>query len=262
MQKTLRKVLRAVANFDPDYYDMYADANEACFARLYVERIVRYTQQAGIQPQATLLEAGCQAGRLVIPFARLGFCVTGIDTSAFALRRAKRHASAAGVEAEFIRGDLLDVLGQSRQQYDVVVCAEVLYLSPRYRQMLEALAKAVRPGGLLCVSHRSKFYYLLEAMKQYDLETAATVLQRHEGPFRDSRYYNWQTQEDLRALYRAVGFRILALEPIDRFAWLGGMNPSQLTNDQRDTWVKLELESSHEAAMCARYVLVIAAHPE
>ena len=110
MHKTVRKVLRAVADYDPDYYDMYADPSEAMFAQLYLERIRRHAEEAGIRPPAAVLEAGCQAGRLVVPLAQLGFQVTGIDTSGFGLRRAREHAAAAGVRADFLKGDLQEVL--------------------------------------------------------------------------------------------------------------------------------------------------------
>ena len=261
MQKAVRKILRAVADYDPDYYDMYADPNEAFFARLYLERIRQHTEAAGIRPGAKVLEAGCQAGRLVVPLAQQGFQVTGIDTSAFALRRAEEHATTAGVAATFIRGDLRKVLGDHPDwQFDVVLCAEVLYLAREYREMLGALVQAVRPGGLLLVSHRPKFYYLLEALKQYDLTTAAAVASRSEGPFRDAAYYNWQTEGELRSLYGSLGLRWVALHPIDRFAWLAGVSPSKLTAAQQDQWLRLELESQ-EASTCARYLLVVAARP-
>jgi ubiquinone/menaquinone biosynthesis C-methylase UbiE len=262
MHKTVRKVLRAVANYDPDYYDMYDDAHEAFFAQLYLERITQHARLAGIQPPATLLEAGCQAGRLAIPLARLGFRVTGIDTSGFGLRRAQAHAKAAGVDATWIRGDLLTVLARDpSRQYDVVVCAEVLYLSPRYREMLRALVRALRPGGLLCVSYRPKFYYLLEALRQYDGTTAARVLRQREGRFRDSEYFNWHTEEELRALYRSLGLQWHAMYPIDRFVWLSGANLSQLSEAQRAQWLELELTAEGVADTCARYLLVIASTP-
>ena len=105
MRRAVRKLLRAVANYDPDYYDMYADANEAFFAQLYIERITRHAEAAGIRPPATILEAGCQAGRLVVPFATLGYQVTGIDASMFALRRARAHTKAAGTTATFLQGE-------------------------------------------------------------------------------------------------------------------------------------------------------------
>lgn len=263
MQRAVRKVLRAVADYDPDYYDMYADAKEALCAQLYVERIRQHADQAGIHPPATVLEAGCQAGRLVVPFAKLGFQVTGIDTSGFALRRAREHVKAAGLDAALVQGDLVKVLQREpKRQYDIVICAEVLYLSPDYRQMLQTLAASVRPGGLLCVSHRPKLYYLVEALRQYDLSTATEILHRSEGPFRDSAYYNWQTEEELRALYGSLGVQEIALYPIDRAAWLCGMDLSRLSDEQRRDWLALEGQWSDEAAMCARYVLVIATMPQ
>ena len=258
MQKAVRKVLRAVADYDPDYYDMYADPNEAFFAQLYVERIRRHAEQAGICPPAKVLEAGCQAGRLVVPLAKLGFDVTGVDPSGFALRRAREHVKQAGVAATFVQGKVQEVLaGHPERRYDMVVCAEVLYLCQDYRDILRILAGALRPGGLLCVSHRPKFYYLLEALRQYDLSSAASVQSRGEGPFRDSAYYNWQSEEELRRLYESLGLRWQALYPIDRFAWLAGVSPAQMTSEQRDQLRELELTST-EAPSMARYMLVIA----
>ncbi len=257
MHKTVRKILRTVADYDPDYYDMYADANEAWFAQLYLERVLRHAANAGLTSPATLLEAGCQAGRLAVRFAQRGFHVTGIDTSGFAIRRAREHAQHAGVDLKLIRGDLVEVLRKRPEsRYDIVVCAEVLYLSAQYRPMLAALAGAVRPGGLLCVSHRTTFYYLLEAVRLYDLPTAARVLHDSEGSFRDSKYYNWQDEQQLRELYASVDVPAINLYPIDRLSWLTGISPQTLTEAQRAQWLDLELQLG-EPATCGRYVLVI-----
>jgi len=110
MQKTVRKVLRAVANYDPGYYDMYADPNEAFFGRLYLEWILHHAAEAGIRSPGAVLDAGCQTGRLAVPLAQEGFRVTGIDTSGFALRRAKHHAKIAGVTLTLEQGDIAEVL--------------------------------------------------------------------------------------------------------------------------------------------------------
>lgn len=261
MQKVVRKVLRAVADYDPDYYDMYADPNEAFFAQLYLERIRHHAKLAGIRPGAKVLEAGCQAGRLAVPLAKMGFRVTGVDTSGFGLRRAREHANEAGVDATFVQGKVEEILtAHPDWRFELVVCAEVLYLCREYREILQTLAGAVRPGGLLCVSHRPKFYYLLEALRQYDLKSALEVQSRGEGPFRDAAYYNWQTEDELRQLYASVGVQWVASYPIDRFAWLGGVSPAKLTPEQRDQLLRLELESA-DGADRARYALVIAQRP-
>ncbi len=262
MRRLVRKVLRSVAAYDPTYYDMHEDQNERFFAQLYLERIVAHADAAGIRPPATVLEAGCQAGRLVMPLARAGFQVTGIDTSGFALRRAKRHARTAGVRAAFMRGDLRALLGRRPEwQFDLVICAEVLYLRPEFRDMLQVLARAVKPGGLLCVSHRPKMYYLIEALKRYDMETAKHVLDHSEGAFRDSAYYNWQTPEELRTLYDAVGVRWLAAYPIDQLSWLANLSPVKLDEGQRATLLSLETSHVSGAPWCSRYVLVVAERP-
>ncbi len=263
LPRPVKKLLRAVANYDPGYYDMHDDVDESWFARLYVERIRRRAEEAGIAPPATVLEAGCQAGRLVVPLARLGFAVTGIDTSGFALRRARVHAREAGVQARFIKGDLLKALRSGRHQYDIVVCAEVLYLSPSYRDMLRALALAVRPGGLLCVSHRPKMYYLLEALRYGNVEAVRCVLTgcegRFEGPHPERGYYNWQTDGELRVLYRELGLDGITVYPIDQTAWLSGVAPSQLAERARQFWFDAELSrTAEEGGPCARYALVIA----
>ena len=261
MHKTLRKLLRVVADHDPDYYDMYADGNEALFAQLYLARILRHVEAAGIRPPARVLDVGCQAGRLAIPLAARGFDVTAVDTSLFALRRARRHAQAAGVGVRWVRGDILRVLDRGPQAFDVIVCAEVLYLSPQYRRILERLAGAARPGGLVCVSHRPLLYYLYEALRFQDAPSALSVLRRREGPCNGAAYVNWQTEEDLRALYRDAGLAWVTAYAIDRVAWLAGMNVSRLSSADQQVWLELELGLGEQEGMGGRYALVIASRP-
>ena len=261
-KRLVRKLLR-LANYDPDYYDMHADPDEAAFGSLYLDRIRLRAEAAGIRPPATVLEAGCQAGRLVIPLAKAGFCVTGVDASGFAIGRARVHAREAGVRARFIRGDILRVLRDPRQRYDLIVCAEVLYLSPRYREILTALAAAVNPGGLLCVSHRPRMYYLLEALRQGKVESARSVLVRGEGAFdgegSTGTYFNWQTDEELRALYGALGLQNIEVYPIDQVFWLSGTAPSQLEERVRKIWLAADMAvESMAGGPCSRYALVIA----
>ena len=263
IRRTARKVLRAAAGYDPKYYDMYADPDEAAFASLYLERIRRRAEAAGIRPPAIVLEAGCQAGRLAIPLAKAGFRVTGVDASGFALRRARANARRAGVRARFIRGDILNVLRDPRHRYDIVICAEVLYLSPRYREILAALARAVNPGGLLCVSHRPKMYYLLEALRHGKAESARRVLNAGEGsldnPGSAGSYFNWQTDQELRVLYGALGLGAVEVYPIDQVFWLSGVAPSGLEERARSLWLAADLAvESVAGGPCSRYALVIA----
>ena len=262
--KIVKKLLRAVADYDPDYYDMHDDADEALYARLYLEPILSRLREAWILPPAKILDAGCQTGRLLVPLAKHGYAMTGIDTSGFALRRAKRHLQAVGADAELLRGDLMQRI-KPGDRYDAVICAEVLYLSKDYRQMLESLAGALKPGGLLCVSHRTPGYYLLEALRRRHWSAAPRLCESGEGPFESSSgktdHFNWQTPETLRSVYESLGLGSIRLYPIDRFSWLALQRPSELSPDDQARWFKLETDSPAETGHLARYFLVIAASP-
>ena len=266
MQKTVRKLLRALAGYDPAYYDMYADQDESFFARLYLRRILRHLAEAGIAPPARILDGGCQTGRLAIPLAQHGFRLTGVDTSRFALGRARRHARDAGVAVRWHRADILEALRRfGAARFDAVVCTEVLYLQRNHRTILEAMASALRPGGLLFISHRPGLYYFVESLRHRDFATARQTFTAREGefpgPFPERGYYNWQTEDELRSLYEGLGLRWVAVYPIDRYSWLSGLSPSRLTRLQQDRWLQLELESEPLASMVGRYVLVVAAKP-
>lgn len=261
--RMIRKALRFVADYDPAYYDMQQDANEECFAEVYLARILARAQAVGIVPPATVLEAGCQAGRFVVALARRGFQVTGVDTSRFGLRRARGHLRETGVSAQLIRGDILAVLKRSPpRQFDLVLCLEVLYLCPNYRDILRALVHATRSGGVLCASHRSPFYYQQQALRAGDAEAAARVLHTGEGALLGGSYYNWQTAEELHALYAGLGLTDIALAPIDRRAWREGLIPAQLDASARQAWLATELQPAPAAETAqGRYTLVMARKP-
>ena len=112
--------------------------------------------------------------------------------------------------------------------------------------MLEAMAASLRPGGLLCVSHRPGLYYFVESLRHRDLPTARRTFTAREGelpgPFPERGYYNWQSEEELRSLYEGLGLRWVAVYPIDRYSWLSGVSPSRLSSLQQERWLQLELE--------------------
>ena len=266
MRRLARKILRTVANYDPTYYDMFEDRNETFFGQIYLHWIRRHLGDARIGPPAQILDVGCQAGRLTIPLAQAGFDMIGIDTSSFALRRARHHADQVGVSVAWHRADLLTFLARdSTPMFDAIVCAEVLYQQQAYRTMLRALADALRPGGLLFVSHRSQFYYLVEALRHRNEATAQQVIASREGwfagPWPEAGYYNWQTEDELRALYQTCGLDWIAVYPIDRLAWLSGMSPSTLSEPQREQWLARELETNGLPATFGRYALAVTARP-
>jgi SAM-dependent methyltransferase len=101
------------------------------------------------------LDLACGEGRNAVWLAEQGWRVTGVDFSEVALAKAGELAAARGVDASWVRADLLDYR-PDRRACDLVV---VLYLQVRAaerRQIVRAAAGAVAVGGtLLVVGHDS-----------------------------------------------------------------------------------------------------------
>jgi SAM-dependent methyltransferase len=72
-----------------------------------------------LQPGARLLDLCCGQGRHSVALAQRGHSVTGFDLSEYLLGLAKERAEEAGVEVEFVRGDMREL--PWRNEFDAVV---------------------------------------------------------------------------------------------------------------------------------------------
>ncbi len=259
MAQLIRKALRAVLNYDPSFCDMYEDAHARAVAAEYLRYITHHFQGCFGNQRLTILDAGCQAGRLLIPLAQEGHRLIGVDTSRFALHRARRHAKEHHLSVQFHRGNI-NALRRwiPPANLDAVLCVEVLYLCPNYQELLRLLVESVKPGGLLCVSHRPTLYYVTRALVRGHGEQAAELLTRPEGQSPEGHYHNWHTQEQLVVLYRSLSLNVLGCYPID-------LTPLQVDRSQvTDPIVQRFLEPSWETDSTLRvstYCLVVAQKP-
>ncbi|MDQ3516246.1 MAG: class I SAM-dependent methyltransferase [Gemmatimonadota bacterium] len=105
---------------------------------------------AEFSPRNTL-DFGCGVGRLVIPFARRGGSVTGVDISPSMLEEAARNAADAGVRATFTLGD--DRLSRVTGTFDLVHTVIVLqHIAPaRGERILRRLIDLVAPDGIAAI---------------------------------------------------------------------------------------------------------------
>ncbi len=92
MRMLARRILRAVWDYDPSFYDAYEESlthpevnEDLCLIRSALRE--RFSDR-----KLTILDAGCETGRTLIPFAQDGHHLIGMDRSGFFLRRARRHA--------------------------------------------------------------------------------------------------------------------------------------------------------------------------
>jgi SAM-dependent methyltransferase len=122
---------------------MNVDAPEAEAYRAYL-----------VDGSRPILDAGCGAGRLLVPWLRDGLDVDGCDASADMVERCRDRAHAAGFEPTLWAAPLHD-LRAPRRYGAVVVCGVFGLGSTRAQdeQALVALHDALEPGGTLVLDN-------------------------------------------------------------------------------------------------------------
>ena len=110
---------------------------------------------AHIQPGMTVLELGCGSGWLTLAMAQRGAHATGLDISAKALHVARSYYESI---QETVSGSVdyrvedLNALQLPPATYDVIAVKGTLHHLLNLKHVIEQMAAALKPGGLLWVS--------------------------------------------------------------------------------------------------------------
>jgi SAM-dependent methyltransferase len=106
----------------------------------------------GLRPGMSVLDLACGHGDLANRLAARGCRVTGLDSSAVFLDRARADASAAGASVEYAAGDMRQIPWTRR--FDRVVnwsTAFGYFDDTANRAVLDGIARVLRPGGRLAM---------------------------------------------------------------------------------------------------------------
>lgn len=117
------------------------------------ELIRHFALKPGLKPFTglRLLDIGCGGGLISEPLTRLGGSVTGIDPGAENVAIARAHAEPQGLAIDY-RAVTAEDLVAAGEQFDAVVCLEVVEHVPDVGAFLKTCAALVRPGGLMVLS--------------------------------------------------------------------------------------------------------------
>lgn len=125
--------------YDLDYQDFDAD--------------LQMVQQFALRCGSPVLELGCGTGRLLLPLARQGTCVTGIDVSAGMLEVAARKAKAEGLAERVVllQQDMRELDLENRFGFSFAAINSFLHMMTVEDQLaaLDSVYQHLNPGGLL-----------------------------------------------------------------------------------------------------------------
>lgn len=96
----------------------------------------------------TLLHLMCQFGLDSLSWVRQGAIVTGVDISDQAILKANEIKAAAGLEAKFVRSDILELVGKLDHEYDIVFQSYGTHIwISDIRKWAKVVAHHLKPGG-------------------------------------------------------------------------------------------------------------------
>jgi len=118
----------------------------------------------------TLLHLMCQFGLDTLSWARQGAAVTGVDISDRSIAVANEIKQRAGLEAEFVRSDVLDLIGVIDHKFDFVFQSYGTHIwLADIRRWAKVVAHYLKPGGVFFMidEHPANVLFLLDPPLDY-----------------------------------------------------------------------------------------------
>lgn len=95
-----------------------------------------------------IIDIGCGGGLIAVPLAKIGTKVTGIDASAENIETAKFYAKELELDVNYLCGSA----EEHKNQYDVVLCLEIIEHVSDPELFIASVAKLLKPGGMMIIS--------------------------------------------------------------------------------------------------------------
>lgn len=173
-----------------------------------------------------LVDLGCGTGRLLVPFARRGYTVLGVDLSRPMLEAAAAKAAAAGVAVHLLQANLVELDCLADASFDYAACLfstlGMVSGAAARRQVAAHAFRLLRPGGrfILHVHNRwfnawdraGRAWLLRDLVGAGDGERGDRVMPSHQG-LAGLTLHLFTRREAVRLL-TDVGFRLLEVCPV------------------------------------------------
>ena len=104
-----------------------------------------------IESGMNVLEIGCGEGGNLLPFARIGCSVTGVDLAANKIANAEAFFAEAGAEGKFIASDIFSIK-EFESTFDLIICHDVLEHIGDKSGFMSGVGRYLAPGGLAFIA--------------------------------------------------------------------------------------------------------------
>ena len=125
------------------YFDEQARTTE----KYYIPYIRQYLKRLPHE----VLEVGCGEGGNLLPFAKAGCAVTGVDITAGRIDEARRFFSERGAEGAFIASDIFK-LKELECKFSLILVHDVIEHIGDKAGFLEGLKRFLAPGGVVFIA--------------------------------------------------------------------------------------------------------------
>lgn len=200
-----------------ELYELFSSGEHAS-----VVEFVRWLAGSyGLSGALSILDVGCGTGRLLTPFADVGWSVTGLEPRAEYLAQAQRAVSQSETTIELRRGGFLDLADEDRFDAVIAINDPFWYLLTRAQRIeaLERVHRALKPGGMVLLEGPN-FLWILRHYQPPKLTTASLPgLEVQRSPAHEIDFYDaiW-THRDQFTITSAVG--TATAYDVHRFAML------------------------------------------
>jgi len=126
------------------YFNELAHTSE----KYYVPYIQQFRK---LTPGMNILEIGCGDGGNLVPFARRGCNVLGVDMAESRIRVAQESFKDLGLDGKFIASDIFKVK-ELEGHFELIICHDVIEHIYDKKLFIENLSKYVKPGGIVFMS--------------------------------------------------------------------------------------------------------------
>jgi SAM-dependent methyltransferase len=136
----------------PDWNDIFKEHGYFFLNPLpEIERIASVFKENGVQ---RILDVGCGTGRHIVLLTRLGFHMTGFDSSSHALALCRKWLEAEGLNADIREHRMELKFPYTDASFDAVISTQVIHhnLLKDILFTISEIERIIRPGGLIFIT--------------------------------------------------------------------------------------------------------------